>query len=192
MRKNEEQTFDKACGICPGAQVRREAALGSTEHTFGLPALAVFFLGELLLQFTTVGTARHRVGVTSSVDRNNRLSNPPLLAAAAMMFFGIVSAIGHEPSNPNPAHRLGHDGQESWRIVAGPATHQRRQDKVATMVNDRGNFGPPAMGGAAPWTRFTIEKVAADVMIFQSRGIDGGLAGRGEQLEFSSMFDDFS
>jgi hypothetical protein len=109
-----------------------------------------------------------------------------------MMFFRVIPAVRHEAANRDPADRFLHGRQKARRVVAWPATNQCRQNEMAAMIDDRRKLGPPTVRGAAARSCSAIEEVTADIMIFQSRGIDTGFARGGEQLELAGLTNHFS
>lgn len=192
MCEHQEHAFDGPCAIGACAQVRGESTLGAAEHAFGLPALAVFLLGEVALHLAAVRTAGLGVRMPAMIDRDDRFANPPLFVAAPMVLFGIVRSVAHEPTNRDAAHRFLHGRQEAGRVVARATTDDGRENEVAAMVDDCRELGPPAMSGTTARTATSIEEVATDIVVFQSGGINRGFAGGRQQAELLGATNDRS
>lgn len=192
MCEHQEHAFDGACAIGAGAQVRGEATLGAAEHAFGLPTLAVFVLGKITFHLAAVRATGLGLRMPAMIDRDDRFANPPIFVAAPMVLFGIVRSVGHEPSNRDAAHRFFHHRQEARCVVAGATTDHGGENEVAAMVDDCGEFGPPAMGGTAARTATSIEEVTTDIVVFQSGGINRGFAGGRQQAELLGATNDRS
>jgi len=87
-----------------------------------MPSASVQSPRKLAVHLLTIAGARSTSLPTPGIDRNHGGGNAEVLAAEAVVFFGIVSSVSVKSSNRQVLGGLGHGGDEAWGIVAGPQT----------------------------------------------------------------------
>jgi hypothetical protein len=98
-----------------------------------------------------------------------------------VVFFGIVGSISVEPSNRQVQGGLGHGGDESWGIVAGPQARLGRGDQMSGMVTDDGQLGETAK---TLHPALASQEVPADVVALQPGGVNRGFGPSVNQAVF--------
>ena len=95
-----------------------------------------------------------------------------LLAADAVMVLDVVRAVAEQAMNGQVSYGLGHGWDEVRTILTGSGAGLQRGDQMSRMVRNEGQLGITAVLLHPPRTG---QKVATNVMTFQTRRIDRGL-----------------
>jgi len=192
MGKYQQQALIGSGGFVSGAQVGRQAALGTAEDAFRMPTSSIFFSREVLLHLAAIRPASHPVRSSSVIDGNDRFRNLPVFAAASMMLLGIVGSVAQQSADTNVLCCLFHSRQEARCVIAGTTTDDGREDEVAAMVSNYREFEKPPQAKCAARLETPIDEVATRIMCFQTGCIDAGFAAGRQQLEFSRSTNNLS
>jgi len=192
MGNYQKQALINSSCVLAGAQVRSQSALGATEDAFHLPTSSVFLGGKTALHVAAIATTRRGFWMTTVIDRNDGFGNAPVLATTAVMLFGVIGGIAKQAADTYVARSLFHRRQEARRVVAGTTTDNRRQNEVTAMIGYDGQLEVTAETASAAGTLATIDKVATDVVRFQTRRIDTDFTGRRQQSQFATATNEFS
>lgn len=153
-------------------QSRSQLAFVLRDGAFGMPAATVKTLGKLVKHPSAVRTSRSARLRPSRVNRDDRRGDAEFLAADAVMALGIVSSITEESVDRQAFHGLSDRRKEIGGVVAGPVAYRPGGDQVGAMMHHDGDLGetPEAFHATAAG-----QKVSADVVAFQARGVNGSL-----------------
>ena len=170
MRKNTIEAFTTSTARRTGGQGGPEEPLESGEHAFRLPALSVDPPREPVLHLTTITTIDATIA-PAGVHGNHGGLDAEFFATEPMVRLGIVRPVAQQPVDREVLHRLGDRGREVRGVITGSCAHLSGPDEVRVVVADDGQLGPwPIPFHAA----LAVQEVSADVMAFQSGGINAG------------------
>jgi len=134
-----------------------------------MPSASVKPLGKATIHLLAVTRLGPAAFGSARVDRNDGRSDAQLLAAYAMMFLRVVTAVAQQSVNGQMRNRLSNRGQEVGRIMRRTVPSTQRGDQVTGVMADHGQLGIAAIALCAARTR---QKMSTDVMAFKTRCID--------------------
>lgn len=172
MGNDSEDTLTLAGSRGSRGQGRSQLAFVLGDGAFGVPAATVKTLGKMVKHPSAVGAVRSASLRAPRIDRDDRRGDAEFFSAGAVMRLGIVSPIAEKSVNRQAASRLRDGRKETGSIIAGPVTHLQGRDQIGAMMRNNGDLGetPEAFHATGAG-----QKVPADVVAFQARGVDRGL-----------------
>jgi hypothetical protein len=184
MGDHPKQTFDPAALWCSALQGRSEATLVLGEGAFGVPTPTIQPAGKAGMHGSSVtaGGTDMLVSGSATIHGDDGRADAQFFTGQPMVRFRVVAGVSEEAIDGNVPNRLRHHRHKVDGIIAGTVSGRCRGDQVSGMMCDHGQFRVPSVSLHATGTH---QKVAADVVTFQSRGVNRGL---GPFLDQAALF----
>ncbi len=172
MGEDAEQHLAVLGVVAPGAQRCTEHALVARDHALRLSPLPIAPAGEAAKHLRAVVAGGPLPGRAPGIELDHRQADLQLAPGQAMIRLAVEACVGGQAVEVQVLRCLAQRRGEVRRVLARPAARDRAGDEVGGGVADHGQLGPRRVR-RGPTVRAAAEVVAADVMAFQSRGVDG-------------------
>ena len=178
MSKHSQYRFTKTSSMAGCGQSSAEMSFDLRDGALDLPTLSVKLLGKALLHFRSVTPGPDSVFKATMINRDSRVLDAKFFATQCVKIFAVVRAVCRQRPQRQPANGTNHRLTKVTGIVSGTHVHHRRSDQMRGMFADQRQFDP---GPVLLQPRRALQKIAADIAAFESRGINGSCALTGQQ-----------
>ena len=169
MSQHPDTAFGKARAFFASSKGASQAPLQPREYALHLPALPVNRARKTSGHAASIRSRRWALGA-ARVKRDHRPTDPQLLAANAMILFRIEGAVAQQRVDGQVHPSLAHSRKKVRPVIAWSLAHGQGRDKVCGVVRHHGQLGPETILLDAS---LSMKEMPADVMAFQTGGVDG-------------------